>query len=118
MKKLFILLFILCVSVYAQDRPKFQVYYGQTLAGQHRTDFAIGVPILNDNLYYAFYFTKVPGLRLEYRFFNCLYLGFSIRDNKNNYFGTFNYGLKMTNRFRLGLSVTRSQPVFDFVVAL
>jgi hypothetical protein len=123
--KLFTVLFlivILSVSLPAQsfkalDNSNLLFYYGHTILGPERTDFAIGVPLFDNNLYYAFYFTRIPGLRLEYKFFNCLFMGFSIRDNKNNYFGAFHYGLKMTRNIRLGLMVVREQPTFELVLS-
>lgn len=113
MKTLFIILMILVlfVSLHAQnfrafENANFLIYTNQILIGECETNVAVGVPLINDNLYYGFYLSRIPGLRLEYKFYDYLITGFSLMDNKDIYYLKFHYGIKATKHLRVSMIFT------------
>jgi hypothetical protein len=128
MRNLFIAILILNLSipVFAQDyqrpgnfpnvaEPTYIVYVSKNLIGTGRTDIAIGAPLYNDNFYYAMYFSKMPGLRLEYKFANCWVTGFSLMDDKSHYFFRYHFGMKLNKHFMISESFRDGEGGFEIV---
>ena len=114
------LISILFISLSAQDlvyneKPTIMIYASQILIGNSRTDIAIGAPLFNDNIYYAFYLTKIPGLRLEYKIAGFWVTGLSLMDDAGIYFFRYHFGFKISKHFMISESFTPKEGGLELV---
>lgn len=121
MKYFFVLLF--AFGLIAQDRPDcsfkeqennpgFIISLSKNLIGPGRFDLAIGAPVGN-NIYYSFYFSTIPGPKLEYVFSNCWLTGFSLRNYKNIYSLRYHFGMKLSRRIMISESFKSGEGAFE-----
>ncbi len=125
MRNLFIAILILSLSIplFAQkypecsintqdDNPGFIVSVSKNLIGTGRFDLAIGAPVGN-KIYYSFYFSTIPGPKLEYVFANCWVTGFSLRNYQNVYSLRYHFGMKLSRRIMISESFKSGEGAFE-----
>jgi hypothetical protein len=102
MKKLFVLLFALCiVPLMAQEYildPYFsniqmQITYSKGM--DNGAQFGLAAPLYNQNYYMSFYLVGNPGIRFDYLVLNETMLGFSVMDNKDEFYVLMHCGGKI-----------------------